>query len=84
MALYMIKRVGPVRSPDVEAILVNADGQDQALAISSQAFDGTPQGRVERHNWSTRFVLDIEYLGLSVPASRPNGVLLVSRKVREP
>ena len=81
MALYLISRPGYVAPGAVESMVVNADSVDHAFALSALVFPQNEVGQQERWEWGTKFVRDIERIGMSHPADRPAGVLVVSRKV---
>jgi len=76
MALYKI--TGPDTSI-IEAVIVNAGNDNAALmlATSPGVFPESLRGRVIRDEW--RELAAVEYLGTSVPADRPAGVLAVQR-----
>lgn len=81
MGIYQVKRAGWMRNGEVEIVILCADNEPDALAMS-----GGPEvitvtdfaGEVERTEWYGAAVC--EYLGVSTPASREPGIIAVQRR----
>lgn len=76
MGLYKITSKAPVTPNDVEAVIVNADNDNEAVEIATSPLI-MPGDLGDRARWVDQVVVD--YLGVTHPASRPAGVIAVER-----
>lgn len=83
MGLYMITSRAPLCPNDVEAVIVNAANDNAAveLATSPEIMPVDRQCAIDdRARWVEKVV--VEYLGMTFPSDRPEGVIAVERWTR--
>lgn len=80
MGLYKITSRAPLCPNDVEAVIVNAVNDSDAVEIATSP-EVMPVDRecliIDRARWVEKVV--VEYLGMTFPSDRPEGVIAVER-----